>query len=61
MDLVIADLIACHMVAEGLKRKWDDMQTLKNNIFYWMAITLKTQTLQMKARTVVNNDEIAKW
>jgi len=33
MDLVIADLIACHMVAEGLKRKWDDMQTLKSNIF----------------------------
>lgn len=60
MDLVIADLIACHMVAEGLKRKWDDMQTLKSNIFLLNGHYIKTQTLQMKARSVVNNDEITK-
>lgn len=62
MGTVIADLITCHMLAEGLSWEWESMQTLLKQRFYSTLIIPTWRLAQMKASVAgKENNEVIKF
>lgn len=62
MGTVIADLITCHMLAEGLRWEWGSMQTLLKQRFYSALIIPMWRLAQMKASVAgKENNEVIKF
>lgn len=62
MGTVIADLITCHMLAEGLSWEWGSMQTLLKQRFYSALIIPMWRLAQMKASVAgKENNEVIKF
>lgn len=62
MGTVIADLITCHMLAEGLSWEWESMQTLLKQRFYSTLIIPMWRLAQMKASVAgKENNEVIKF